>query len=477
MKRKKQNTKGITLIALVVTIVVLLILAAIAINLTVGNNGLLSRAKDAKSKYDDSYYKEMIELAVASLKIDDKNEDITRDSLKKELDNNLGEGKYDLSIGKSPYVIIPNNSSTRYIVTSNGNVIEKALSKKLKWFKVSKDEFSNSEVTVKIGDYIKYNPIEEPNENMETTYTSSSENTGYTTDQIFSLTGDNVSYDTNKYGWQVIGITDDNKLMIVSEDLIKPINSSYYNLAKIENAVTELNNICSLYGKGYGAVEGRSITVEDIDKITGYNPKNVGVYDPDRTGTGKVYGEGTIYEYGNILSYYWDGSNHPYYTTSNGLSGNYTADHSSGFWSFINGKININRMSSTASIENKEHFADIKIDYYFYYPETLTDNNTDTIVDGAILKNSNEYNMIFLDDNNIKSAYFLASTCTYPEGWKMDNACYGIRNVAFGRISRDDLLYSKSKTVCIGRGIRAVVILEDDIELLENENGEFEIIK
>lgn len=41
MRRQKKNESGITLVALVITIVVLIILAAVAINLTLGNNGIL----------------------------------------------------------------------------------------------------------------------------------------------------------------------------------------------------------------------------------------------------------------------------------------------------------------------------------------------------------------------------------------------------------------------------------------------------
>ena len=45
-----KNKKGITLVALVVTIVVLLILAGVSINLVLGNNGIIARAKDAETK-------------------------------------------------------------------------------------------------------------------------------------------------------------------------------------------------------------------------------------------------------------------------------------------------------------------------------------------------------------------------------------------------------------------------------------------
>ena len=52
MKKKKlmKGNKGITLVALVVTIVVLLILAGISLNLVLGQNGIISRAQDARNQ-------------------------------------------------------------------------------------------------------------------------------------------------------------------------------------------------------------------------------------------------------------------------------------------------------------------------------------------------------------------------------------------------------------------------------------------
>ncbi len=45
---KKKYNKGITLIALVVTIIILLILAGVTIATLRGDNGLITRARDAK---------------------------------------------------------------------------------------------------------------------------------------------------------------------------------------------------------------------------------------------------------------------------------------------------------------------------------------------------------------------------------------------------------------------------------------------
>ena len=55
-----KKNKGITLVALVVTIVVLLILAGVSINLVLGNNGIISKAKDAETKSAEASQNDLI---------------------------------------------------------------------------------------------------------------------------------------------------------------------------------------------------------------------------------------------------------------------------------------------------------------------------------------------------------------------------------------------------------------------------------
>ena len=66
--RKKifKNTKGITLIALVVTIIILLILAGVSIAMLTGNNGVLTQAKSAKEKTEEKGEQERVNLAASS---------------------------------------------------------------------------------------------------------------------------------------------------------------------------------------------------------------------------------------------------------------------------------------------------------------------------------------------------------------------------------------------------------------------------
>jgi len=69
--RKKNN--GITLIALVITIIVLLILAGISIGMLTGENGILTKATQASEKYKIETAREKIQLAVQSYEMDKEN--------------------------------------------------------------------------------------------------------------------------------------------------------------------------------------------------------------------------------------------------------------------------------------------------------------------------------------------------------------------------------------------------------------------
>ena len=70
-KKVKKNIKGITLIALVVTIIVLLILAGVALNLTIGQNGIFSRAQETVVLHENASVYEQLQFVVADYQMDD----------------------------------------------------------------------------------------------------------------------------------------------------------------------------------------------------------------------------------------------------------------------------------------------------------------------------------------------------------------------------------------------------------------------
>ena len=87
MNKKIKLEKGITLIALVITIIVLLILAGISIALLTGDNGILNKASEAAEQTNVASAKEQVELLISAYVSDYYNEYYVNGN--KEIDKNV----------------------------------------------------------------------------------------------------------------------------------------------------------------------------------------------------------------------------------------------------------------------------------------------------------------------------------------------------------------------------------------------------
>ena len=85
MKRNIKQNHGITLIALVVTIIVLLILAGISIGAITGNNGIINQAQNAKDDTQYAQWEEQIDTAI--IDAEGKHRRPTLDNVIEELKN------------------------------------------------------------------------------------------------------------------------------------------------------------------------------------------------------------------------------------------------------------------------------------------------------------------------------------------------------------------------------------------------------
>ena len=74
MKQRCNNEKAITLIALVVTVIVLIILGGISIHLILGNNGVITKAEDAKEQHKIAELEERLELDKGPVSIQNRGE-------------------------------------------------------------------------------------------------------------------------------------------------------------------------------------------------------------------------------------------------------------------------------------------------------------------------------------------------------------------------------------------------------------------
>ncbi len=119
---KKSVEKGITLIALVVTIVVLLILAGISISMLTGENGIISQARKSKEETIIGDEKEGISLAYSSCKTDNLMENVTASQLEERM---KADGK-DVTVtqdGLDLKVRYP-KTGHEYTVNQNGKIEE-----------------------------------------------------------------------------------------------------------------------------------------------------------------------------------------------------------------------------------------------------------------------------------------------------------------------------------------------------------------
>ena len=108
-----KNSNGITLIALVITIIVLLILAGISIATLSGDNSILSRASDAKENTDLAQKREELQLAITDTSIDYYNRAKTG-TLRDYLFSSEGQSKIKSELGSDDVTFDESNHTITY---------------------------------------------------------------------------------------------------------------------------------------------------------------------------------------------------------------------------------------------------------------------------------------------------------------------------------------------------------------------------
>ena len=118
-----KNKSGITLIALIITIIVLLILAGITISLVVGDNGILSKSMSSKEKTVIGREEETISVSWSAL-ITNKlanNEEITDESFEQELINNGNDVTVSYDENEN-FLVHFNDTGHNYVVDGTGKI-------------------------------------------------------------------------------------------------------------------------------------------------------------------------------------------------------------------------------------------------------------------------------------------------------------------------------------------------------------------
>ena len=247
----KKNVHGITLIALVITIIVLLILAGVSIAMLTGQNGILTQAQNAKDKTEYKNAEEKVRLAVMGAMSDDGT--LTVEKLRTDMAN------YGGTIEGETFPVTATVDGKSFTVNANGSV----------------GEIVPAPEGLEVGTEVTYTPS--GTYKWEAEYCSSTKAIG--TDDV-KLDSSNDNYKISK--WKVLDIKN-GKVTLVPE---APTSGTVYlgQAQGYNNGVKLLNDACSnLYGNASKGIEARSINIEDIEYYMTEEAKNGenGIYKVD----------------------------------------------------------------------------------------------------------------------------------------------------------------------------------------------------
>lgn len=120
MKKILKSVKGITLIALVITIIVILILSGVVINMITDEEGILNKVVSAKENREESSTVEKIKLAMTAATINDDYK-INKNNLKTELEKYFKTNDvYEYEDGTFLIIV----EGKRYKVSNDGNIVK-----------------------------------------------------------------------------------------------------------------------------------------------------------------------------------------------------------------------------------------------------------------------------------------------------------------------------------------------------------------
>ena len=248
-----------------------------------------------------------------------------------------------------------------------------------------------------IGDYVNY----DANSGLVTplTYTTKESVTGHSTVSTYS------SSDTIK--WRVLSVDKDSgKVELIAASNLKTLylkgKEGYINSENI------LNDIGAIYGKGKGAVGGRSVNIGDIEKYSSYDP----------------------------------------YTYTNNSSIKYGETRTYTIGTFVKGEGVIGGVEDTSDTRLVKASSN--------NPVTVTQTFYTYDSPYNYFENKSAYNVLLSG----RSYFWLASRCV---ALISSNCRFGVRCADSSEVNGNSLFYSGGDIISIGNGVVPVVSLESDI--------------
>ncbi len=122
LKEKMNNIHGITLVALVVTIVILLILAGVSISTLTGDDGIIQQSKLATEETSEKVAREEIKRIVTEYELTSRSqtlEEFLKTKIPDRIDSVINNGDGTLTVGKNGYTLTVNDEKKKNDTTDN----------------------------------------------------------------------------------------------------------------------------------------------------------------------------------------------------------------------------------------------------------------------------------------------------------------------------------------------------------------------
>ena len=366
----------------------LLILAGVTIATLTGDNGILTKATEAKDKTEEGEEEEKVKLSVAGALAKDNGGEIKEGYLDEELASQFGEKGNDYSLeGSGPFTVTIIKSGKIYLINEDGTLGEAV-----------------KREGIEVGDYVNYSY-----DTVTDGYSLEKAESGYTSDQTV--------VQTNGFKWRILNIDPSGRVDLISDT---PTSQTvYFSGARgYNNGVYVINDICrNLYSNSSLGIEARSIDLKDIeDKMNTEGKTARDGYINSESESETKYGETETYGSGY--------NQYPIlYAQENGSGINTTTVKEDG--------IDVNEDGYSTPIKEDSSIAEeltVKQTYYKF------DN-----ISSSYFDDQEFYDMIF----NTSSYYWLASryaTCTSPA------ANFGLNRVYNSSIGGNGIFYSNGNT-------------------------------
>lgn len=239
--------------------------------------------------------------------------------------------------------------------------------------------------------------------------------------------------------WNLLG-AEDGRLLITTNSCPERVELS--GRKGYTNGVEILNNVAQKYTNFiYADENARSINVDDVNRVTGYNPEKA------------RYAFNEIWQYGNSVTYYWYKTYCPWCSGENGVEESLFNSHQWGFY------------YPTARGWGILHKPPDEYEYRDSLKEIITLRNTAYKYEGCSLidSSSDAYGLLFKG-----SSYWLGSQCYCWDGLSVS---FGLHIVNYdAKVFFQNLASSDGQESTRSYWLRPVVSLKSEVKVDSNGN-------